>query len=222
MIFHFINLWKHPWNKPTSFQDKRNELEIVKFLSRQKNRASFHKYLYLWKVTWHHKAHSCNSDMYFWSKCSFHSHTWSIKGCFNTYLWADLQILQITYPVRKGNLSSFFCLTIIIFLPSPNRTNIICRRYAYKVINLWLWVACSCSLITTHSFCLHTPMHILPDVLLCDAWQNECWSLLHYTLSAIVILSDEYTGNMTKWLGCFHPRLKQINICKCSKPFGLF
>lgn len=45
MIFYFINPQKHPGNKPTSFQNKGKEIKIVKFLSRQKNKASFHKYL---------------------------------------------------------------------------------------------------------------------------------------------------------------------------------
>lgn len=45
MIFYFINPQKHPGNKPTSFQNKGKEIKIVKFLSRQKNKASFHTYL---------------------------------------------------------------------------------------------------------------------------------------------------------------------------------
>lgn len=115
---------------------------------------------------------------------------------------------------QEGNLSLFFCL--ILFLLSPKSMNIACR-YAYKVIIWWLWVTGSWSLITTHSFSPRPHTH-LTDVLLCDARQDEHLFPAVFTPSAFAVLSDEYTGNMTEWLGYFHLHLKKLIFINVPKP----
>lgn len=73
------------------------------------------------------------------------------------------------------------------------------------------WLVCVAEVsLLLKSFSLCSPIHVLPEVLLCDAWQNECWTLLHYTFSAIPILADEYTGKVTKWLGYLQPHPKLL------------